>query len=139
MIDEMENKYFNKHNAVALLNTLFPPNPQELPCDGFTQDTLRRHRHNCLEYVLAVESSGITVLNRFVSLMRVGSWGETREAMTKYFELADLMMKQASEVRDLSFFENCWGLPYNRPLKNHDLLVIEEFPRLSRTHKDIWN
>jgi hypothetical protein len=138
MIDVLENEHFDLRDAFAMLNTVFPPTPTELPYGRFTTKTLQKHRHNFFEYILAVNSNGAGALDRLKRLMGRDCWEKTRKSLTEYFNLADVMMKQASEIRSISFFQNYWGKPYNRQFETLDPPnFISHIRRLTR--EDIWD
>lgn len=139
MVNELENERFDKHDAIALLNTIFPLSPKELPGDSITKETLRKHRHNFLGYILAVESDTTRALGKLRQWMTGNTWVRTRDALTEYFDLAELMVSQSSEIEDISFFQNIWRRPFNRPFSDYDITTLDRESRRLSTRKNIWD
>ena len=113
MLHELQSKDFDKDNALAMLNTLFPPGMQELPNARIQHESfksLHTHRKSLYRYVQAVEANGPTVLNGYIKNLKerkgILSWPMIRQTMESYFYYSLKMIEDAQKVHSMAFFRH---------------------------------
>lgn len=106
MINELKVEPFSKHNCLAMLNTLYPPVPASEPPQRVTLPMLQSQREKFFKYTQQVERHGTTVLENVIrSNKRDGEengWPVVREALEKYLDVANSVIKECSSVQSLS-------------------------------------
>lgn len=102
MVHELQSEPFYKPNALAMLNTLFPPNTKDVPNDQIDVKALERCRATFYKHILTVEARGTGVVKDFVRQLLMPKakhgWGSARQSLKKYLELAEIMIEEASAV-----------------------------------------
>ena len=105
LINELKLTPFNKHNSVAMLNTLYPPVVQTQPTSKLTRDILKNQRDGFFKYIQSVERNGNHVLQ---NLMMQGKgptdphgWIAVTRTLGQYLQLANSIIKECSEVFDV--------------------------------------
>ena len=93
---------FNKHNCVAMLNTLYPPVISTPPTSKLTPAVLKSQRDGFFRYIQAVERNGSRVLN---NLMLQGKrpgdsdgWGAVADTIDGYLRVACASIEEFSET-----------------------------------------
>jgi len=128
MVAELKSVPFYKPNVLAMLNTLFPPNVQELPNDRIVPKVLNQYRSTFYRYITAVEVNGSGILKAFEDKLQKDSnrhsWRSTWDNLHSYIELAELMIKQAEAVIGIEVFEGDYT--YSSPLAKRDRLDLGE-------------
>ena len=102
LINEMSLEPFNKHNCVAMLNTLYPPVISTPPTSKLTPAVLKSQRDGFFRYIRAVEQNGSKVLN---NLMLQGKrpgdsdgWGAVASTIDGYLRVACTSIAEFSEI-----------------------------------------
>ena len=110
MLKELRAEPFYKPNAIAMLNTLFPPVIKYLPSLRISKQVLYKYRNTFYRYVVSVENNGKSVLDDFIKRLNrpdtAHTWSITRQNLKNYVTLADSMIKQANAVHGIAFFQN---------------------------------
>jgi hypothetical protein len=109
MINELSLTPFNKHNCMAMLNTLYPPVVSIQPTSKLTPDVLQQQRDGFFKYILKVEKSTPRILH---NLMQQGKapddengWPAVTRTLGLYLQLANSMINECVDVvnvKDLS-------------------------------------
>jgi hypothetical protein len=105
MVHELKGLPANKLNALAMLNTLFPPDTaggRRLPNDRILPKSMNELRATFYSYISKQPSNSQDLLNFENILQRETNrhnWGNTRKNLEEYLDLAEIMIKQANEVR----------------------------------------
>lgn len=102
LINELSLTPFNKHNCVAMLNTLYPPIVSTQPTSKLTPGILKKQRDTFFKYIQAVEKSGPAVL---INLIQQGKkptdengWASTRNTMDMYLQIANSLIAECQEI-----------------------------------------
>ncbi|KAI6874043.1 hypothetical protein KC338_g1384 [Hortaea werneckii] len=113
LINELSLLPFNKHNCVAMLNTLYPPVVSTQPTAALTPDVLKAQRDGFFKYILSVERHGPRILN---NLMQQGKgigeengWMSVTRTLGKYLQLANSIIDECAgifDAQDLSLNNN---------------------------------
>lgn len=107
MVHELRATPFISENVLAVLNTLFPPNVQQLP-SGIPPKVSHLYRATFYQYVVLVETSGILVFDRYVDKLEIPgnkyTWTKVRACVTDYIKLAGEMIKIAREIYGIEYF-----------------------------------
>ncbi|KXL48503.1 hypothetical protein M433DRAFT_113840 [Acidomyces richmondensis BFW] len=105
MINELSLIPFNKHNCVAMLNTLYPPVMSTLPTSKLTPSVLQAQRSGFFKYIQSVEKSGPRILN---NLMQQGKaptdengWIAVTRTLSLYLQLAKSIINECSDIADI--------------------------------------
>ncbi|KAJ9625677.1 hypothetical protein H2203_004438 [Taxawa tesnikishii (nom. ined.)] len=105
LINELSLTPFNKHNCVAMLNTLYPPAISSQPTSKLTPTILKRQRDGFFKYIQGVEKSGTRVL---VNLMQQGKkptdkngWAAVRGTLETYLQVANSIIAECAEIVDI--------------------------------------
>ncbi|KAK3703083.1 hypothetical protein LTR37_014694 [Vermiconidia calcicola] len=105
LINELSLTPFNKHNCVAMLNTLYPPVISSQPTTKLTREILKNQRDGFFKYIQSVEKNGSQVLR---NLMQQGKapadangWGAVTRTLGLYLQLANSMISECSEITDV--------------------------------------
>ncbi|KAF2173798.1 hypothetical protein M409DRAFT_48722 [Zasmidium cellare ATCC 36951] len=103
LINELSLQPFNKHNCVAMLNTLYPPMGMKTqPTTKLTEPVLKSQRDGFFKYIQAVEKSGTRILN---NLMQQGKrdqdengWAAVTRTLSMYLQLANSVINECGAV-----------------------------------------
>lgn len=102
LINELSLTPFNKHNCIAMLNTLYPPIVSTQPTSKLTPGILKKQRDTFFKYIQAVEKSGPSVL---VNLIQQGKrptdengWASTRNTLDMYLQVANSLISECQEI-----------------------------------------
>ncbi|KAI4718263.1 hypothetical protein E4T48_05578 [Aureobasidium sp. EXF-10727] len=102
LINELSLTPFNKHNCIAMLNTLYPPIVSSQPTSKLTPGILKKQRDTFFKYIQAVEKSGPAVL---VNLIQQGKrptdengWASTRNTLDMYLQVANSLISECQEI-----------------------------------------
>ena len=105
MVHELKGLPANKLNALAMLNTLFPPGTASgrgLPSDRILPKSMNELRARFYSYISKQPSNPHNLL-KFENILQKGTnrhnWANTRKNLEEYLSLAEIMIKQANEVR----------------------------------------
>lgn len=106
MINELSLTPFNKHNCVAMLNTLYPPVVSSQPTSKLTPTILKNQRDGFFKYIQGVEKSGPKIL---VNLMQQGKkvteengWPAVRNTLDLYLLAANNVLSECIEISDVT-------------------------------------
>lgn len=117
MLHELKAHPFYKPNALAMLNTLYPPCIRDLPNDRIDRDKLRKHRAKFYNLIIQVTHEGIGALKEFETLLKnpacKHNWVDTRENLRDYIELASKMIEQSNAIHDIMFFKRSAAVAYS--------------------------
>ena len=105
LINELKLVPFNKHNCVAMLNTLYPPVISTQPTSRLTREILKNQRDGFFKYIQSVEKNGHHVLQNLM-LQGKGAadphgWIAVTRTLGQYLQLANSIIKECSEVSDV--------------------------------------
>jgi hypothetical protein len=102
LINELSLTPFNKHNCIAMLNTLYPPIVSSQPTSKLTPGILKKQRDTFFKYIQAVEKSGPSVL---INLIQQGKrpteengWASTRNTLDMYLQVANSLISECQEI-----------------------------------------
>ncbi|KEQ67772.1 uncharacterized protein M437DRAFT_36469 [Aureobasidium melanogenum CBS 110374] len=102
LINELSLTPFNKHNCIAMLNTLYPPIVSSQPTSKLTPGILKKQRDTFFKYIQAVEKSGPAVL---INLIQQGKkptdengWASTRNTLDMYLQVANSLISECQEI-----------------------------------------
>ncbi|WPH00166.1 Hypothetical protein R9X50_00298900 [Acrodontium crateriforme] len=105
LINELSLEPFNKHNCVAMLNTLYPPIISTPPTTRLTQATLKSQRDGFFKYITSVEKYGSRVLH---NLMQQGKaegesngWMAVTRTLAMYLQLANSVISECHGIYDV--------------------------------------
>jgi len=105
MINELSLIPFNKHNCVAMLNTLYPPVMSTPPTSKLTPSVLQAQRGGFFKYIQSVEKSGPRILN---NLMQQGKaptdengWMAVTRTLGLYLQLAKSIINECCDIADI--------------------------------------
>ncbi|TGO44747.1 hypothetical protein BOTNAR_0752g00010 [Botryotinia narcissicola] len=117
MLHELKAHPFYKPNALAMLNTLYPPCIRDLPNGRIDRDKLRKHRAKFYNLIVQVTHEGIEALKEFETLLKnpacKHNWVDTRENLRDYIELASKMIDQSNAIHDDMFFKRSAAVAYS--------------------------
>lgn len=95
-------KDFNKPDALAMLNTLFPPAIQDLPNPKINPKILFQQRAIFYRYTIDVDENGPAIMKEFKrNLSQYDNrhcWPAVRGTLERYTDLAEKMIDQAKEI-----------------------------------------
>ncbi|KAF2770366.1 hypothetical protein EJ03DRAFT_270437 [Teratosphaeria nubilosa] len=102
MINELSLLPFNKHNCVAMLNTLYPPAISNPPTTKLTPAVLQAQRDGFFKYICKVEKSSPRILQ---NLMQQGKaptddngWIAVTRTLGLYLQLANSMINESADI-----------------------------------------
>ena len=105
LINELKLSPFNKHNCVAMLNTLYPPVISTQPTTRLTREILKHQRDGFFKYIQSVEKHGESVLQ---NLMLQGKgpadgngWVAVTRTLSQYLQLANSIINECTEITDV--------------------------------------
>ncbi len=126
LINELSLLPFNKHNCVAMLNTLYPPVIQSQPTSRLTREILKNQRDGFFKYIQSVEKNGAQVLRTLMQQGKaptdINGWPAVVRTLGLYLQLANSVIHECSELADVSQLspQSIWdGKPY-RPTRKVD-------------------
>ncbi|KAH7369628.1 hypothetical protein BKA65DRAFT_355083, partial [Rhexocercosporidium sp. MPI-PUGE-AT-0058] len=100
MISILLSRDFNKADALAMLNTLFPPAIQDLPNFKINPKVLFQQRAIFYRYTIDVEANGPAIMKEFKHHISQYDnrhrWPAVRGTLEKYTALAEKMIDQAN-------------------------------------------
>lgn len=106
LINELSLLPFNKHNCVAMLNTLYPPVITAQPTVKLTREVLKNQRDGFFKYIQSVEKNGSHVLRTLMQQGKapadVNGWLAVTRTLGLYLQLANSMVKECSGISDVS-------------------------------------
>lgn len=104
LINELSLLPFNKHNCVAMLNTLYPPMQSNPPTTQLSSTILKKQREGFFRYIQSVERNGPRVLGNLMEQGKavgdVNGWGSTTRILGKFLQLANSIITECVEIRD---------------------------------------
>ena len=98
---------FNKHNCLAMLNTLYPPvlDSQTMPTKKLTEEMLKTQREGFFKYIRTVEKRGASVLENLVYLGRKESeatgWPNVNRVLNQYLTLANSIIGECHDISSI--------------------------------------
>lgn len=105
LINELSLLPFNKHNCVAMLNTLYPPVMSTQPTAKLTRQVLKNQRDGFFKYIQSVEKNGSHVLRTLMQQGKaptdVNGWPAVTRTLGLYLQLATSMIKSCAEILDV--------------------------------------
>ncbi|OCK84480.1 hypothetical protein K432DRAFT_389465 [Lepidopterella palustris CBS 459.81] len=108
LINELSLEPFNKHNCVAMLNTLYPPVSSSQPTRILTPTLLKNQRDGFFKYIQSVERHGPTVLKTVMDQGKLegdnNGWGAVQKCLDKYLLIAKNMIDDCCEVANVDHF-----------------------------------
>jgi hypothetical protein len=106
LVNELSLAPFNKHNCVAMLNTLYPPVISSQPTSKLTREVLKNQRDGFFKYIQSVEKNGPLVLR---TLMQQGKaptdkngWLQVTRTLGLFLQLANSVISECSDLSDVS-------------------------------------
>ncbi|OQO01812.1 hypothetical protein B0A48_12285 [Cryoendolithus antarcticus] len=105
LINELSLVPYNKHNCVAMLNTLYPPMGTTPPTSKLTHAALKSQRDGFFKYIQSVEKNGSRVLT---NVMMQGAapgddngWEAVHRILVMYLQVTNSMISDCTSVGDL--------------------------------------
>ncbi|KAK5119460.1 hypothetical protein LTR85_007560 [Meristemomyces frigidus] len=105
LINELSLLPYNKHNCVAMLNTLYPPVISTQPTSKLTTAVLKGQRDGFFKYIISVEKNGTRILN---NLMQQGKapgedngWLSVTRTLGLYLQLANSIITECTDISDV--------------------------------------
>lgn len=102
MINELSLLPFDKHNCIAMLNSLYNPMMTSTPTARLTKEVINKQRQGFFKYINAVENDGPAVLN---NLMRQGAapyddngWPAVTRTLGMYLQLANSVISECASI-----------------------------------------
>ena len=98
---------FNKHNCLAMLNTLYPPvlESQPMPTKKLTEEMLKTQREGFFKYIRTVEKRGTSVLENLVYQGRkegeATGWPNVNRALNQYLSLVNSILGECHEISSI--------------------------------------
>jgi len=105
LINELSLLPFNKHNCIAMLNTLYPPVISAQPTSKLTSSVLMTQRDVFFKYVLAVEKQGPRILSKLMQQGKSGAeengWLAVTRTLGMYLQLATSIINECADISDV--------------------------------------
>lgn len=105
IINELKLTPFNKHNAVAMLNTLYPPVISTQPTSKLNREILKHQRDGFFKYILSVEKHGDSVLQNLMLQGKgpadANGWVAVTRTLSQYLQLANSIINECNSVSDV--------------------------------------
>ncbi|KAK4548968.1 hypothetical protein LTR36_008741 [Oleoguttula mirabilis] len=105
LINELSLLPYNKHNCVAMLNTLYPPVISTQPTSKLTPAVLKGQRDGFFKYIISVDKNGTRILN---NLMQQGKapaedngWLSVTRTLALYLQLANSIITECQDIVDV--------------------------------------
>jgi len=95
---------FNKHNCLAMLNTLYPPvlESQPMPTKKLTEEMLKTQREGFFKYIRTVEKRGTSVLENLILQGRTEGeatgWPNVNRVLDQYLALANSIINECQDI-----------------------------------------
>lgn len=106
LLNELHLLPFNKHNCVAMLNTLYPPALATQPTSQLTRQVLKNQRDMYFKYITCVERSGTCVLRNLILQGKAegddNAWPSIVRLMEHYLQVATSMINECLEINDIA-------------------------------------
>ncbi|KAF2402477.1 hypothetical protein EJ06DRAFT_341028 [Trichodelitschia bisporula] len=111
LINEMSLTPFNRHNCIAMLNTLYPPGITSLDSRSrpaqITDEQLARQHAAFFNCIKKVEKSGTSCLERMMNQGRasgdVNGWASIRHHLSAYLTLANNIINECHEINLVNY------------------------------------
>jgi hypothetical protein len=104
LLNELSLLPFNKHNCVAMLNTLYPPVVPAPPTNRLTQHVLKEQREGYFNYIKTVEKCGTGVLSALIMHGKApedeNAWPSIVRVMEHYLQVATSMIAECQDITD---------------------------------------
>ncbi|KAI9712361.1 MAG: hypothetical protein M1820_001574 [Bogoriella megaspora] len=110
LINELQLQPFNKHNCIAMLNTLYPPVMinTSTPTTHLTPTVLQQQRDGWFKYIQAVEGKGPKVLQNLAEQGKrpgdANGWSALRHTLDSYLRTASSVITECSDINSLNSF-----------------------------------
>lgn len=105
MINELSLLPYNKHNCVAMLNTLYPPVNSTQPTSKLTPEVLKGQRDGFFKYILSVEKNGPRMLSNLMQQGRAAGedngWPAVTRTLAMYLQLANSIITECVDIVDV--------------------------------------
>jgi hypothetical protein len=105
LINELKLSPFNKHNCVAMLNTLYPPVISTQPTTRLTREILKHQRDGFFKYIQSVEKHGDSVLQNLMLQGKgpadANGWVAVTRTLSQYLQLANSIINECTEITDI--------------------------------------
>ncbi|KAK5138074.1 hypothetical protein LTR08_005872 [Meristemomyces frigidus] len=105
LINELSLLPFNKHNCVAMLNTLYPPVVSTPPTSKLTPPVLKGQRDGFFKYIVSVEKNGARVLNNLLAQGKGSDedngWLSVTRTLGMYLQLANSIIAECADICDV--------------------------------------
>ncbi|KAF2835160.1 hypothetical protein M501DRAFT_1008751 [Patellaria atrata CBS 101060] len=110
LVNEFRLKPFNKHNCLAMLNTLYPPLLSTAPTRNLTPETLKGQRDVFFRYIGGVEKKGPSVLDPLITFGarkergEEDGWGLVQNSLEEYLRITLSILDDCAEVTGVGDF-----------------------------------
>lgn len=105
LINELSLLPYNKHNCVAMLNTLYPPVISSQPTSKLTTTVLKGQRDGFFKYIISVEKNGSRILNNLMQQGKVpgdeNGWLSVTRTLGLYLQLANSIITECTDISDV--------------------------------------
>ena len=105
LINELSLLPYNKHNCVAMLNTLYPPVVSTPPTSKLTPLVLKGQRDGFFKYIGSVEKSGPRILSNLVAQGKApdeeNGWLSVTRTLGLYLHLANSIISECADICDM--------------------------------------
>lgn len=106
LINELSLQPFNKHNCVAMLNTLYPPVMSTPPTSKLTAPILKQQRDGFFKYIQGVEKSGPRILGNLMAQGKAptedNGWPAVCRTLGMYLQLANSIIAECHDISQVS-------------------------------------
>lgn len=102
LVHEIKNQPFDKHNCMAMLNTLWPPIPSSVP-DGISNEIVQSQRKDFFKTINSIPGRGMADIDRLIVEQakegQANGWPCTAHMMNKYMQKADEVIELAESIQ----------------------------------------
>lgn len=102
LINELSLLPFNKHNCVAMLNTVYPPVVSSQPTSSLTPEVLKGQRDGFFKYIISVEKHGPRMLSNLMQQGKAAGedngWLAVTRTLGKYLLLANSVINECADI-----------------------------------------
>ncbi|OMP82550.1 hypothetical protein BK809_0006860 [Diplodia seriata] len=102
LIHEIKNQPFDKHNCMAMLNTLWPPIPSSVP-DGISNEIVQSQRKDFFKTINSIPGRGMADIDRLIVEQakegQANGWPCTAHMMNKYMQKADEVIELSESIQ----------------------------------------
>ncbi|KAK7712913.1 hypothetical protein SLS57_007657 [Botryosphaeria dothidea] len=102
LVHEIKNQPFDKHNCMAMLNTLWPPIPSSVP-DGISKEIVQSQRKDFFKTINSIPGRGMADIDRLIMEQakegEPNGWPCTAHMMNKYMQKADEVIDLAERIQ----------------------------------------